>query len=347
MTQWNITKTFVLVAVITGIAAIICQWFGGSNGALLGVVTALVLNVGTYWFGDRIVLLLSQARPINPQCSPRVVHIVDRLVLHAAMPRPRIYLLPDSSANAFALGRDPEHAVLVITESLLVLLSDDELEGVIAHELANIRNRDTLIGTFLAVMLGVLMMPAQITSGGWTCKANGDFAGVGKIGSGVVSFLLLLAMSPLAVLLVRMGLERSRESFCDAVAAEMCGKPLALANALLKLEKAALGVPYNESPETAHLFIINPLHRKGLFRWFDTRLPVAERLKLLGILEFQMTYLRSFAVDRGRGSDPFPPRRTRIARRFFRKLATCWESGDRDKIRESAQPGISYRGAPR
>lgn len=277
----NSFKTTLLLGLMTGIILGIGQLFGGSQGLLLAFVFAALMNFGSYWFSDKIVLAMYQAREVGLDEAPELYHIVQNLTMRAQVPMPRIYIIPSESPNAFATGRNPNHAVVAVTEGILRLMSREELEGVISHELSHVRNRDILVSSVAATLAGVIMMLANMAR--WAAifgmgRSERDDQG----GGGALGLILMSILAPIAALLIQMAISRSREYLADATGAKVSGNPLGLASALEKLERATQVVPLEGArPESAHLFIVNPLSGGALINLFSTHPPLQERIARL------------------------------------------------------------------
>jgi heat shock protein HtpX len=274
----NMLKTTLLLAVLTILFVLVGKAIGGQSGMVFAFGLAVVMNVGSYWFSDKIVLRMYGAREVTENEAPQLVGVVRRLSVAAGVPMPRVYIIPQESPNAFATGRNPEHAAVAATEGILRILSPDELEGVLAHEMAHVRNRDILIGTIAATMAGAVMMLANMARfaaifGGGRDDREG--------GGGVIGLLAMSILAPLGAMLVQMAVSRSREYQADATGARFCGKPEALARALEKISGRSRQVPMEASPATAHMFIMNPLTGGGLMNLFSTHPPVEQRIERL------------------------------------------------------------------
>jgi len=271
-------KTFVLMALMTVLVIYIGNLLGGNNGMIMAFMIALVMNFGTYWFSDKIVLGMYHAQEITAESHPGIFRIVQDIAQRAGLPMPRVYMIPSEQPNAFATGRNPEHAAVAMTEGIVRSLSDDELRGVLGHELAHVKHRDILIGTVAATMAGAISMIAHmaqfamIFGGG----RSSDDEGGNPIGG-----LLMIILAPIAALLIQMAISRSREYEADRGGAEFAGNPLSLANALRKLEVKAKEIPMNATPATAHIFIVNPLRGGGIATLFSTHPPMEERIARL------------------------------------------------------------------
>jgi heat shock protein HtpX len=279
----NTLKTTILMATLTGLLVIVGNAVGGMNGMVMAFAIALLMNGVTYWFSDRIVLKMHRAQELAPGDAPEVHRMVERLCQRANQPKPRLYLLPDEGLNAFATGRDPHHAAVAYTAGILRQLGERELEGVTAHELAHIGNRDMLIGTIAAVMAGAITMVASMVR--WAAVFGGiggsDEDEEGGGAGGILGFVFLAIVAPLAAMLIQLAVSRSREYLADATAAQTCGNPRGLANALRRLGQAAPVLPTHTAPATAHLFIVNPLTGGGLLSLFSTHPPIEQRIARL------------------------------------------------------------------
>ncbi|RLE10555.1 protease HtpX [Candidatus Aerophobetes bacterium] len=277
----NVFKTVILLTALTLLLIFIGQLVAGPAGALVAFIIALLMNLVSFWFSDKIVIGMYRGREILPSDEPRIHRMVSNLSQAANIPKPRIYLIPLNIPNAFATGRDPKHASLALTEGILRTLNEEELEGVISHEIAHIKNRDILIGTIAATLAGAIMTIAYWAR--WIAflgSGDEDRGGIGLIG-----ILLLSILAPLAATIVQMAISRTREYQADETGAHLSGKPLALANALEKLEMVARRSPLGGgSPATSHLFIVNPFRGDFLFRLFSTHPPIEERIRRLRAL---------------------------------------------------------------
>lgn len=282
----NSLKTALLLGLLTGIILGIGQLFGGSQGLVIAFVFALLINFGSYWFSDKIVLAMYQAREVGLDEAPELYRIVQNLVLRAQLPMPRLYLIPSQSPNAFATGRNPHHAVVAVTEGLARIMSREELEGVIAHELSHVRNRDILIGSIAATLAGVIMMVANMAR--WAAifgVGRGERDDEGG-GGGVLGLILMSVLAPIAAVMIQMAISRSREFLADATGARIAGSPLGLASALQKLSRASEIMPLEARPETAHMFIVSPLSGGSLLSLFSTHPPVEERIARLRVMAY-------------------------------------------------------------
>ena len=281
----NLMKTGVLLAALTVLVVLIGGALGGQNGMVMAFVLALVMNFGSYWFSDKIVLAMYRAQPVDEAASPALYRIVRTLATRAGIPMPKIYIIPGEAPNAFATGRNPQHAAIAVTEGILRIMSEEELEGVLAHELSHVQNRDTLIMAIAATLAGAITYMAHMAQ--WAMIFGGgrrDSDEEGSGGGGLVGGLLMIVLAPLAATLIQLAVSRSREFQADATGAQMAGQPWGLAKALEKLEVASKVAPMNATPATAHLFIVNPLTGGGWTTLFSTHPPIAERVARLRAL---------------------------------------------------------------
>jgi heat shock protein HtpX len=275
----HIFKTAMLLAVLTAMLVLIGGAIGGQQGMLVAFVLALAMNFFSYWFSDRIVLAMYRAQPIDEAQYPRLYSLVRRLATRAGIPMPRVYVIPTETPNAFATGRNPQHAAVAVTEGILRLLDEDELEGVLAHELAHVSNRDVLLSTLAATLAGAITYLAHMAQ--WTAFFGGGRSDDDEHGSNPIAMILLAVLAPLAAMLVQLAVSRSREFHADATGARMAGKTWGLAKALEKLHMAQQVVPMNANPATAHLFIVNPLSGRAMASLFSTHPPMEERIARL------------------------------------------------------------------
>jgi heat shock protein HtpX len=276
----NLLKTAVLLAALTSLVVLIGGAIGGQQGMVIAFILAIAMNFGSYWFSDRIVLAMYGAQPIDESQAPDLYRVVRRLTSKAGIPMPRVYLIPNDTPNAFATGRSPEHAAVAVTEGIMRMLDDDELEGVLAHELSHVKNRDTLIMTIAATLAGVITYLAHMAQ--WAAIFGGsrrddDEGG----GGGALGALLMAILAPIAAMLIQLAISRAREFQADASGAHLTGRPWGLAKALEKLDMASKVAPMQATPATAHLFIVNPLRGEGLLSLFSTHPPISERIARL------------------------------------------------------------------
>ena len=274
-------KTVGLMVLMMALLMLVGQWLGQEQGLILAFVLSLAMNFGMYWFSDKIVLMSYRAREVREGEAPRLYATVQKLAMQAELPMPKVYIIPGDTPNAFATGRNPQHAAVAATEGILKILSEDELEGVIAHELAHVKHRDILTGTIVAAMAGAITfltrmaMYASMFGGGSRDREN----------SNPIGEILLLILAPIAAMLIQFAVSRSREFAADEGGAKICGRPLSLANALKKLERGAELIPMqNAGTATAHMFIVNPLRGGGVMKLFSTHPPTAERVARLEAL---------------------------------------------------------------
>jgi heat shock protein HtpX len=275
----NTLKTVFLMTVMTVLLILIGSALGGQQGMVMAFGISLVMNFFSYWFADRIVLAMYRAKEVKEAEFPRLYAIAARVAQQTNLPLPRLYVISEETPNAFATGRNPQHAAVAVTEGILNLLSDDELEGVIAHEFAHIKHRDILIGTIVATMVGAITFLARMA--GWSLMFAGGNRGERR-DSGGVGELLLLLLAPIAAVLVQLAISRSREYAADEGAARFTGRPLSLAQALQKLERVNERLPMQSAtPATAHLMIVNPLSGGGITKLFATHPPLQDRIARL------------------------------------------------------------------
>lgn len=274
----NTLKTVFLMTLMTVLLILIGSAFGGQQGMVMAFGISLLMNFFSYWFSDKIVLTMYRAKEVTEAEAPRLYAIAARVAQQASVPMPRVYVIPEETPNAFATGRNPQHAAIAVTEGILRLLSDDELEGVVAHEFAHIKNRDILTGTIVATMVGAITFLARMA--GWSLM----FAGGNRDrrDSGGIGELLLLILAPIAAVLVQLAISRSREFAADETASRFTARPLSLASALQKLEHVNKRIPLQTAtPATAHMMIVNPLSGEGLMKLFSTHPPIQERIQRL------------------------------------------------------------------
>jgi heat shock protein HtpX len=280
----NALKTTLLLGLLTGLLLWVGQYLGGSQGLVIALVFAGVMNLGSYWFSDRIVLAMYGARPLSDENAPELFRIVRELAAAAQMPMPRVYLIPSDSPNAFATGRSPEHAAVAVTEGILRLLSADELRGVLAHELSHVKNRDTLISAIAATLAGVILWIANMAK--WAAIFGGMRRDEREGEGGVLGFLALIIVAPLAATLIQLAISRSREYQADATGAHLSHAPGSLAAALEKIAVASGRIPLPAGPATAHLWIVNPLRGNWLANLFSTHPPIDERIRRLRAMAY-------------------------------------------------------------
>jgi heat shock protein HtpX len=279
----NTMKTTLLLGALTGLLLAVGGFFGGTNGMAFMLVVSMLMNFVSYWYSDRIVLGMYGAREVTPQQAPDLIRMVSGLAQKAKLPMPKVYIMDTDVPNAFATGRDPEHAAVAVTTGIMRALNYEELEGVVAHELAHIKNRDTLISTIVATIAGVITMIANIAQ--WSAifgmgRSDDNDNGV----AGILEFVFLVVLAPLAATLIQLGISRSREFGADETGGSVSGNPMALASALEKIEHYAKHrVMPDATPATSHLFIVNPF--SGVGSWmtslFSTHPATAQRVARL------------------------------------------------------------------
>ena len=268
----NGVKTVLLLGALSGILLVIGELAGGSQGLMVAFAFAVVMNIGSYWFSDKIVLRMYRAQQVGPEHP--LHQLVGRLAQRASLPMPKVYIIPDPSPNAFATGRNPAHAAVAATEGIMRALSEPELEGVMAHELAHVKNRDILISSVAATIAAAIMMFARMAM----------FFGGGRDREGGANPIVLLAMmilAPIAALMVQMAISRSREFAADATGAQIAGTPYGLAHALKKIEAVAKGIPMDANPATEHMFIIKPFSGGGMMSLFSSHPSTEARVRAL------------------------------------------------------------------
>jgi heat shock protein HtpX len=273
----NGVKTALLLGALSGILLVIGDLVGGSQGLMMAFVFAVIMNIGSYWFSDKIVLRMYRAQQVGP--DHRLYQLVARLAQRASLPMPKVYIIPDPSPNAFATGRNPSHAAVAATEGIMRVLSEPELEGVMAHELAHVKNRDILTSSVAATIAAAIMMGARMAMffGGGRDDREG--------GANPIVLLAMLILAPFAALIIQMWISRTREFAADAAGAQIAGTPYGLATALKKIEAVAKGVPMDANPATEHMFIIKPFSGGGMMSLFSSHPPTEARVRaLLGTL---------------------------------------------------------------
>jgi len=276
----NTLKTTFFLAVLSVLFIFIGSAVGGQNGATMALIMAGVMNIGAYWFSDKIVLAMYRARQVTEKEAPELFSVVRELTMRASLPMPKVYIMDKPAPNAFATGRNPEHSAVAVTTGILSLLSRDELAGVVAHELAHIKNRDILISTVAATIAGAISYISHMAS--WGLMFGGgrrDSEDRNPFGSVIAVAVMILA--PIAAMLIQMAISRSREYRADESGAAICGNPLSLAGALKKLHAGTRRIPMEANPATAHMFIVSPLTGGGMLSLFSTHPPIEERIARL------------------------------------------------------------------
>lgn len=280
--MWNNFKTTILLALLTGILLAIGQIFGGRQGLTIAIIFAAVMNLGSYFFSDKIAIRSSGAQPIAREQNPRIYEIVERLAAKANVPVPKIYMIPTDSPNAFATGRNPEHASVAVTHGIMELCNDTEIEGVLAHELGHVKNRDILISAVVATVAGAITYIAQMVMFAEMFGGFGGGGGEGEGEGGIFSALAMIILAPLAATLIQLAISRSREYEADSTGAHITGNPQGLASALEKIEQWSKRIPMQVSPSTAHLYCAQPLTSGQIFSaLFSTHPPIEKRIARL------------------------------------------------------------------
>lgn len=275
----NGIKTVLLLGLMSGVLLALGELLGGANGLVIAFVIAAIMNLGSYWFSDKLVLSMYRARQVGPEHP--LYRTVERLTQRASLPMPKVYIIPDPSPNAFATGRNPSHAAVAATEGILQVLSEHELEGVIAHELAHVKHRDILISSIAATMAAAIMMVARMAH---FAALFGGYGGRGddrERGNNPIALLATIILAPLAALLIQMAISRSREFAADAGGASIAGTPYGLADALRKIDQISKRVPLDANPATAHMFIVKPFSGGGLMSLFSSHPPTEARIRAL------------------------------------------------------------------
>lgn len=276
----NIAKTFILMAALTTLFLFAGEALGGQRGMTMALVLALGMNFFAYWYSDSLALKMGRAREVSEAQSPNLHAMVADLARRAGLPKPRVYIMPAETPNAFATGRNPSHAAVAVTEGLLRLLNRDELEGVLAHELAHIKNRDILISSIAAVMAGAISYLATMAQWAMIFGMGRSDDDEGE-GGGLLGSLVMMIVAPIAASLIQMAISRSREFQADATGAVISGKPHGLASALQRLEDYNHRLPMRVNPATAQMYIVNPLTGGSIVNLFSTHPPIAERISRL------------------------------------------------------------------
>jgi heat shock protein HtpX len=278
----NNIKTLFLLVTLTLILVWAGGAMGGKQGMTMALIFALLMNFFAYWFSDKIVLRMYRARQVSESDAPELYGVVRRLVQKAGMPMPRVYIINEDQPNAFATGRNPEHAAVAVTTGIMRILSHEELQGVIAHELSHVRHRDILISTIAATIAGAISFLAQMAQWAMIFGGRGD----DDEGGNPIAALAMMIVGPIAALIVQMAISRSREYSADEGGARLAGNPRYLAGALRKLHAASQKIPMHANPATSHMFIVNPLSGGGLLKLFSTHPPIEERIARLESMSF-------------------------------------------------------------
>jgi heat shock protein HtpX len=275
----NGIKTVLLLGLMSGLVLAVGELVGGANGLVIAFVLAALMNLGSYWFSDKLVLSMYRAQQVGPE--HQLYRIVERLTQRAGLPMPKVYIIPDPSPNAFATGRNPSHAAVAATQGILQVLSEHELEGVIAHELAHVKHRDILISSVAATMAAAIIMVARMAQ---YAALFGGYGGRGddrERGNNPIALLAMIILAPLAAFLIQMAISRSREFAADAGGASIAGTPYGLADALRKIDAVSKRVPLDANPATAHMFIIKPFTGGGMMSLFSSHPATEARIRAL------------------------------------------------------------------
>ncbi len=275
----NQIRTAFLLTVMTLLVIFVGRLIGGTSGMVIAFVLAIGMNFFSYWFSDKIVLRMYRAQEVTPQQAPDLYDMVATLAQRAGLPMPKVYIIPKDTPNAFATGRNPQHAVVAVTQGLLKLMNRDEIMGVLAHEMAHVNNRDILIGSIAATMAGAIMMLASMAR--WAAIFGGGRSSDDEGGMGGLGLIAMSIIAPIGAMIVQMAISRSREYLADATGAKLAGSSEGLASALEKLGAYSKRLPMDANPSTAHMFIVNPLSGRSLMSLFSTHPPMEERVARL------------------------------------------------------------------
>ena len=288
-------RTTILLAALTALVVWIGAMFGGANGAVIALLMAGAMNFFSYWFSDKIVLKMYGAQEIAANDDPELFGIVQELASRGGLPMPKVYIIPEETPNAFATGRNPEHAAVAVTMGIRRILNKRELAGVLGHELTHVKNRDILISSIAATLAGAITYLAHMAQ--WGMMFGGGSRDREEGGGGILGLLFMMIVAPIAAMLIQMAVSRSREYMADAGGAKISGDPLALASALRKLEMGSQNIPLQVSDatanSTAHMFIVNPLSGGGLANLFSTHPAMEERIARLEAMAKDLSYMRS------------------------------------------------------
>jgi len=273
----NMMKTVLLMTGLTLLLVLAGSALGGKSGMMTAFIFACIMNIGTYWFSDKIVLAMYGAKEVSYAEAPEIHSIVRELSMRAGLPMPKVYIIDNATPNAFATGRNPEHAAVAVTRGIVSLLTREELSGVLGHELAHIKHRDILIGTIAATVAGAISMLANMAQ--WSMYFGGRRDD--REGGHPAVAIIMMILAPIAAMLIQMAISRSREYLADEGGAKIAGNPISLAKALGKLHKGVQMMPMDANPATAHMFIVSPLSGGGFLTLFSTHPPIEERIKRL------------------------------------------------------------------
>ena len=279
----SMLKTTFFMALLAGLLIVVGSVIGGQNGATIALIFALVMNLGAYWFSDKLVLAMYRARPVTEAEAPELHSIVRTLATKAGIPMPKVYLMDIPTPNAFATGRNPQHAAVAVTTGILKLLNREELTGVIGHELSHVLHRDILIGTIAASIAGAISYLTYMAQWAMIFGGNRD----DREGTNPLVALLMIIVAPIAAMLIQLAVSRSREYHADEGGADLVGNPLALANALRKIHQGVQQIPMQANPATAHMFIVSPLTGGGMMKLFSTHPPIEERIARLEAMVYR------------------------------------------------------------
>jgi len=278
--KMNGFKTVILMTIMMVLFLIVGSVLGGQQGLMMAFVISLVMNFGAYWFSDKIVLSMYRARQVTREDQPQLYDMVEKLASRAELPMPKVYIMENPTPNAFATGRNPQNGAVAVTTGIMKILNREELEGVIAHELSHIRNRDILVGTIAATLVGTITFLARMA--GYAAMFGGSSRDDNDRGGNIFYELALLIVAPIAAVLIQMAISRSREYMADEGGAKISGKPMGLANALSKLNQANEMLPMaHAGASSAHMFIVNPLSARSMMKLFSTHPPIEERIERL------------------------------------------------------------------
>lgn len=277
-------KALALMGGLSVLLVLLGSALAGQSGAIIFFVISLGMNLFSYYYSDKLVIKMTSAQEISESQAPQIYAIIRKLTGNAGIPMPKVYVTPSPQPNAFATGRNPQNSAIAVTQGLMQILNQDEVEGVIAHEIAHIKNRDILIGTIAASMAGAISMIANVAQ--WGLMFGGLGGSDDDESGGILGTLAMVILAPLAAIVIQMAISRSREYLADETGARLAGKPDGLSNALLKLEAAAQRVPMQVSPAAAHMFIVNPLAGVSLASLFSTHPPIAQRVARLNSMRF-------------------------------------------------------------
>ncbi len=283
----NAIKTFLLMTVLTVLLVLVGNILGGKGGMMIAFLFAIVMNFGTFWFSDKIVLRMYKAQPLKREDNPELFQMTEELTGRAGIPMPKLYMIPNDQPNAFATGRNPQNSAVAVTTGIMRLLNREELMGVIAHELSHVKNRDILVGTIAATLAGAISMLANMAQ--WAMIFGGGRSSDER-GGNPIALIVMMIVAPLAAMMIQMAISRSREYLADEGGARMTGNPLYLANALRKLHVKSQQIPMEANSATAHMFIVSPLRGGGFTKLFSTHPPMEERVRKLESMVFGQTF---------------------------------------------------------